>query len=406
MEPQLTILAIFAHPDDEIGSGATLARYSDAGHRIVLVCASRGEAATIYCDECATRENLAEVRTRELEAACRHIGIGELRWLDWPDGGIKNLPRAAAVGQIVRLIRELQPDVILTHPETGLYPHPDHLAVWEIVRAAFDASADGDEYPDAGAAWAAARLFTRAISQSFFDAAPAFAQYRVQLNGQQLPFIPTPDDQIDVTMQVEPWVDRRMTAWDSHRSQHNPNGAFTNVPPEVRRTMAANEQFILAAARVPLPEGAHDDLLAGLERGQPEAVVAADDVAALRAALAFHRAHLQVCDNYAHTVSEPSLAALARDLTDGHQEAIYLLARALRRAGAPAGAVEAERRIVTESWRQADATAKVRWLAAASQQVSARYHAQAATGSAEQATWEELTALAQAQTAAIRKLTG
>jgi mycothiol S-conjugate amidase len=406
METQLTFLAIFAHPDDEIGSGATLARYSDAGHRIVLVCASRGEAATIYCDACATRENLAEVRTRELEAACRHIGIGELRWLDWPDGGIKEMPRAAAVGQVVRLIREIQPDVIITHPETGLYPHPDHLAVWEIVRAAFNVAADGDEYPGAGAAWAAARLFTRAISQSFFDAAPAFAQYRVQLNGQQLPFIPTPDDQVDVTMRVEPWVDRRMAAWDCHRSQHNPDGAFANVPQEVRRAMAANEQFILAAARVPLPEGLNDDLLAGLVRGQPEPVAVADDVTALRAALAFHRAHLLVCDNYAHTSSEPSFVALARDLTEGHQEAIYLLARALRRAGAPAGEVEADRRIVTESWRQADATAKVRFLSAASQQAIAGYQAQAATGSAERATWEELAALAQAQAATIRRLTG
>jgi hypothetical protein len=149
----------------------------------------------------------------------------------------------------------------------------------------------------------------------------------------------------------------------------------------------------------------NDDLLAGLTHSQPEPVAAADDVAALRAALAFHRGHLQVCDNYAHTSSEPSFAALARDLTEGHQEAIYLLARALRRAGAPAGEVEADRRIVAASWRQADAPAKARFLAAASQQAIARYQAQAAAGFAERATWEELAALAQAQAAAIRKLT-
>ena len=38
--------------------------------------------------------NLAQVRTGELECACAHIGIRELRWLDWPDGGVKDLPRA------------------------------------------------------------------------------------------------------------------------------------------------------------------------------------------------------------------------------------------------------------------------------------------------------------------------
>ena len=119
-------LAIFAHPDDEIGAGATLAYYADAGVRTILICASRGEAATIYCDECATRENLAEVRTRELECACRHLGVAELRWLDWPDGGIRDLLRPEAIGQVVALIRALRPQVILTHPENGLYPHPDH----------------------------------------------------------------------------------------------------------------------------------------------------------------------------------------------------------------------------------------------------------------------------------------
>ena len=137
MTTPLTILAIFAHPDDEIGVGSTLAHYTDAGVRTVLVCATRGEVATIFCDDCATRENLAEVRTRELACACAHLGIGELRWLDWPDGGVKDLPRGGAVAQIVRQIREIRPDVIITHPKDGLYPHPDHLAIWELVREAF-----------------------------------------------------------------------------------------------------------------------------------------------------------------------------------------------------------------------------------------------------------------------------
>ena len=50
MTTPLTILAIFAHPDDEIGVGSTLAYYGEAGVRTVLVCATRGEAATIFCD--------------------------------------------------------------------------------------------------------------------------------------------------------------------------------------------------------------------------------------------------------------------------------------------------------------------------------------------------------------------
>ena len=208
-------------------------------------------------------------------APASHLGIGELRWLDWPDGGVNTLPHAEAVGVIVRQIREVRPDVILTHPKDGLYPHPDHLAVWEIVREAFDAAADPDEYPDAGPAWAPARLFTRAISQSYFEAAPGLKEFRVELNGQLLPFYGTPDEEIDITMQVEAYVERRMAAWDCHRSQHNPQGFSSTMPDGMRRAMAANEQYVLAAAYVPLPDGAIDDLLAGLEAGSSSDGVAA-----------------------------------------------------------------------------------------------------------------------------------
>ena len=277
MTTPLTILAIFAHPDDEIGVGSTLAYYGEAGVRTVLVCATRGEVATIFCDDCATRENLAEVRTRELACACGHLGISELRWLDWPDGGVNTLPRPEAVAAIVRQIREVRPDVILTHPKDGLYPHPDHLAVWEIVREAFDAAADPAEYPDAGPAWAPARLFTRAISQSYFEAAPGLKEFRVELNGELLPFYGTPDDEIDVTMRVEAYVERRMAAWDCHRSQHNPKGFSATMPDGMRREMAANEQYVLAAAFIPLPDGIDDDLLAGLEAGSACDGAAADE---------------------------------------------------------------------------------------------------------------------------------
>jgi mycothiol S-conjugate amidase len=341
-EARATILAVFAHPDDEIGAGSTLAYYADSGVRTVLVCASRGEAATIYCDECATQENLAEVRTYELACACEHLGVAELRWLDWPDGGIRDLPRDQAVGQVVALIRELRPRIVLTHPENGLYPHPDHLAVWEITRDAFLAAADPERYTEAGPPWAADRFFTRAMPQSLFDAAPAFAAYRVQLNGQQLPFIGTPDDEIDVVMHVAPWAERRLAAWDCHRSQHNPDGAFAQMPDALRRTMAENEHFVLAIARVPLPDGVDDDLLAGLPKSAPETDLAGLDAALLRADLAGQRAYLEVCQGYLKNVVDRGFAQVLQEYANRAQEILSLLARALRLAGEPAGEIAAD----------------------------------------------------------------
>lgn len=415
MTDPLTILAILAHPDDEIGVGSTLARYGDAGVRTVLVCATRGEAATIYCDDCATREDLALVRTRELECACGHLGIGELRWLDWPDGGVKDLQRTGAVGQIVRQIREIRPHVILTHPEHGLYPHPDHLAVWEIVREAFDAAADPAAYPDAGLAWAPARLFTRAIAQSYFEAAPGLKEFRVELNGQLLPFYGTPDHRIDVTMRVSPWVERRMAAWNCHRSQHNPKGFTTTMPDSMREAMAAKEQFILAAARVPLPDGVADDLLAGLEAGsgatalKPESsAVGAGPLAALRAELTAHRTTIELCRGYLVTSPEPKLAVLLRRLIDDEQEIVYRLARAMRLIGEPPGDIEADPRLRGKGMRHESTPDRLRFLGSATEQAVARCQAQAAAAvdPDQQAVWEEVAGLARAAAAEVTAFAG
>jgi LmbE family N-acetylglucosaminyl deacetylase len=339
-----SILAVFAHPDDEVGVGSTLAYYAGAGHRVVLVCASRGEAATIYCDECATRENLAEVRTHELECACENLGVSDLRWLDWPDGGIRDLPRSEAVGRVVALIREVRPRVLITHPENGLYPHPDHMAVWEITRAAFLAAADPDEFPEQtfGPTWAVDRLFVRVMPQSLFDASPEFAAYRVQLNGRQLPFLGTPDDEIDVVMRVAPWAERRLVAWDCHRSQHNPEGAFSQMPESLRRSMAENETFVLAVARVPLSEGLAGDLLAGLPPAGAQGAPVELDVAAMRADLVVQRAYLAVCEGYLRNVRDPGFAEKLQQYADLEQEILSMLARALRQAGGPAAEIAAD----------------------------------------------------------------
>ncbi len=379
-QPSFTILTIFAHPDDEIGVGSTLGYYSDAGMHTVLVCASRGEVATIFCDDCATRENLAEVRTHELECACQHIGIKELRWLDWPDGGIKDLPREEAVGRIVEIIRELRPQVVITHPEHGLYPHPDHLALWEIVREAFDASADAARYPEAGAPWKVARLFTRAIPQSIFERAPGLADFRVELNGELLPFYGTPDEDIAVTMHVGDWVPRRMAAWDCHRSQHNPNGFSQTMPDGVREDMAANEHYLLAAAHVPLPAGMHDDLLAGLTADDGGLTLEADGstdaeaapevrvepsrgyLTALRDELSAHLALTEMARRYLATLPEQKYATLLRRVADDSQEITYWLARALRVAGDVPGAVTPNERIRRQGARQQRAEEQLRFL--------------------------------------------
>jgi LmbE family N-acetylglucosaminyl deacetylase len=412
-EKNHTILAVFAHPDDEIGAGSTMAYYSDQGMRVVLCCATRGEAATIFCDGCATPDTLAAVRTQELRCACDHLGIQELRWLDWPDGKIRELAREEAVGELVALIREIRPTVLLTHPENGLYPHPDHLAVWEMVRAAYDAAADEAQYAGAGPAWQTPRLFTRAMPQSIFERAPGLKDFRVELNGELLPFMGTPDDEIDVTMRVGEWVPRRMAAWNCHISQHNPKGFSSVMPDGLREEMAAREQFILVAG-APLPEGIQSDLFVGLEEGDTYMVEGLqgheqqDDAASdepevseafirlLNAELNRHVSLAEVLRSYERDPRDLRHGALYRQLSATEQEVIYLLARRLRRLDAGAGKTEPDPTVIREAKRRDRPDLRHEFLLNRMEVAYGRFldNARSATVEEERAVWEELAALA------------
>jgi LmbE family N-acetylglucosaminyl deacetylase len=339
------ILAIFAHPDDELSVGGTLARAVSEGAAVTLVCATRGEAATIYSppEYGATAENLAEVRTRELACCCAALGIEDLRWLDWPDGGIASLDRNQAVAQVAALLRHVRPQIVFTHPHHGGYPHPDHIAVHEIVLAAWQAAADPGYRSDLGPAWAATKLFARVFPLSFFESNPAFAQFRVDLNGQQLPFFGTPDDEIDAVLDVAAWVEQRMAGWDCHKSQHNPQGMWSGVPDEARRAFASREHLQLVAHRLPVAPQHGTDLWIELEptaqdeaggAGEIDDVVDPASAAAgerLLAALRSRRTYLLIYQDYLKRSPKPDFAELLTALIEHTHEAIALLSSALRR---------------------------------------------------------------------------
>lgn len=350
-DTQRRILAIFAHPDDELAIGGLLARYAAEGVAVTLACATRGEAATIYSppEYGATPENLAQVRTKEMECCCAALGIQDLRWLDWPDGGVAELERDQATAQVVGLLRALRPHLLFTHPEHGGYPHPDHIAVHQIVLAAWQAAADPLYRPELGQPWAAAKLYVRVFPRSFFENNPAFAQFRVQLNGQQLPFFATPDEEISTTLDVSAWVERRMTAWDCHRSQHNPQGMWSEVSDEARRDYTSREALQLIAHRLPNAPQPESDLWAGIALqadaalAEEASAAAADEADApvdaasaaagdrLLAALRSRRTYLLIYQDYLKSSPKPDFAELLATLIDHTQEHIALLSGALRR---------------------------------------------------------------------------
>jgi len=139
MSANATLLAIFAHPDDEVfRCGGTLALLSGRGVRVQVLTATRGQAGSCGDPPLCSPQELGAVREAELRCACQALGIEAPRLLDYQDGILAEVNEDEAVAQIMAVLRELQPQVLLTWPPHGLSGHPDHIAISRWATRAFD----------------------------------------------------------------------------------------------------------------------------------------------------------------------------------------------------------------------------------------------------------------------------
>ena len=127
-----SLLAVFAHPDDEsLACGGLLARCARNGVRVSLLCLTHGEHGPGHA-----RERLRDTRAGELQDAARVLGIRDLVLLDHEDGMLPWIEGALLEADILGAIRRFQPHVVVTFDSDGLYWHPDHIAVHERTTAA------------------------------------------------------------------------------------------------------------------------------------------------------------------------------------------------------------------------------------------------------------------------------
>lgn len=129
-----SLLAVFAHPDDEsLACGGLLAWCADHGAAVSLLCVTHGEGGPGPAG--APPDLLRMTRATELRAAARVLGIGRVILLDHPDGMLPWVEPDVLEADIRDAIRATQPDVVITFGEDGLYWHPDHVAVHERTTA-------------------------------------------------------------------------------------------------------------------------------------------------------------------------------------------------------------------------------------------------------------------------------
>lgn len=175
-----TILAVLAHPDDEsFGLGGTLALYSRQGVDMYLVCATRGEAGTVDPEHLNGYKDAAELRTEELRRAAQILGLKGVYFLGYRDSGMPgteenrhpdaqiNHPIEDVAGKVVKYIRELKPDVVITFDPIGGYKHPDHIHIHRATVLAFEKADDPSFYPEAGAPFKPRALYYQVFPRWF-----------------------------------------------------------------------------------------------------------------------------------------------------------------------------------------------------------------------------------------------
>jgi LmbE family N-acetylglucosaminyl deacetylase len=158
-----TILAVLAHPDDEsFGLGGTLALYASRGYDAYYVCATRGEAGTVDDVYMKGFKDTAEMRTDELMRAAKELGLKEVFFLGYRDSGMPGMdanqhPDAQinhsideVAGKVVKYIRDLKPDIVLTFDPIGGYRHPDHIHIHKATVLAFENADVASFHPESG----------------------------------------------------------------------------------------------------------------------------------------------------------------------------------------------------------------------------------------------------------------
>lgn len=248
-----TLLALFAHPDDEaFSSGGTLAYYAAQGVEVYLVCSTRGESGKNSEPSLGEITDMGAWREGELRDACQHLGIHPPIFLGYHDSGRQertqhanplasmNIDLFEIETKLLEIIRQIQPDVMLTFDPHGGYGHPDHLVIQRASLGAFY-RAGHLEYPPQRLFYTAMPL-QRMQSMAQAMGGGIFAELDLTVYG-------VADNTIAVTLDVTEYAEQKQAAILAHRSQTGALSMVANLPIEIRTAWLGTETFALGATR-------------------------------------------------------------------------------------------------------------------------------------------------------------
>jgi len=235
------LAAVFAHPDDE-----TFARDAAAGVDMTLVCGTRGEDGSIGHSKSYGRDLLARLRQAELEAAAEVLGIRRLHILGYPDRHVETVPIERGTAEVLALLREADPDVVIAFHPSGISGHPDHKAMTAFAAAAVEqlrveSGSPADDW--------------RARPRLHYYTLPASVARQVTYR--ELPLVP--DEDITIELDTSAFAEVKRRAIHCHKTQLAFYEKLTSLPGADGRF--AVERYVTdGAPRRPRPA---DDLFAG-----------------------------------------------------------------------------------------------------------------------------------------------
>ena len=268
MADSLRLMCILAHPDDEsLGTGGTLAKYAAEGVETYLVTATRGQRGWKGAvDDYPGPAALAEVRSKELDAAAEVLGIRQLWLLDHMDGALVQVDAEGITTRIAQLIRHVRPQVVVTFGPDGIYGHYDHIAVHRWTTIAVELAADATCFPhhvnERCEPHQVSKLYYRVISEEQIQAMRERGEpAAMMMDGVPFSFVGPPMAEITTVIDVSQYVEHKLRAIRCHATQVGRGSRFSDVSADAQEDpLLAQEHFVLARSRVGWPAGVETDL--------------------------------------------------------------------------------------------------------------------------------------------------
>ena len=214
------MLLIFAHPDDEsFALGGTIAKYAQQEVNITLVVATKGEAGKT--SGICKPEELGLVREQELRRAAEVLGIAKVIFLGYLDKEVPMAPPLEIVEKLVRIIRDVRPQVIITFGEDGASGHRDHRAIHHFAKSAIQLAKEPVE-PVWGEVYTLPRL--------------CYVQPGWRLSKEKL-------QEVDYVISISPWAERKWQAILEHGTQLGSRQKFERMEEKQKQDYLSQEYF-------------------------------------------------------------------------------------------------------------------------------------------------------------------